>query len=268
MRTDRLIGTITILLGTAGFTPAQVVVATYGFNNSYAADQGGVPALTPYAPGTGTLSFATDTVNVGTQSVTRPVLIRGGGNGASQPDQAGAELTTSSLLSNPNVYSVEMVFSMDGTGGYQRILNTNNASDDGLYAINDRVSIYNNGDQTGSGIFTYGPSTYHHLALTYDGTTAKEYLDGVPDVTQSSTVMANPNNLMRFFLDNAGSTSTNEFGPGRVALIRLWDGVLSDSQVAGLAAAPFAAVPEPGTMVLTGAVAVGAFIARRRRQPV
>jgi hypothetical protein len=116
----------------------------------------------------------------------------------------------------------------------------------------------------GTHTFTYGASTYHHLALTYDGTTANEYLDGALDITTTNGSMANVNNLMRFFLDNPAGGTTNEYGPGRVALIRLWDGVLSQSQVTTLAAAPFP-VPEPCTMPFTGVAAVGGFLHRRRR---
>jgi len=115
---------------------------------------------------------------------------------------------------------------------------------------------------------TFGQSVYHHVALTYDGTTAKEYLDGAFDLTLATpTAVANPNNLFRFFLDNSTGGSTSEYGPGRVALVRLWDGVLSDPQVASLAANPFT-VPEPGTLLLTGTAAVGGLLRLRRRRVV
>src|SRR5262249_45348511 len=130
-----LLAAVFVLAATAPVR-AQIAAATYEFQNSYAADEAGRPALTPYAPGTGTLAFTADTVSVGSQSVGRTVLARGGTVAAVQANQAGVELTTSSLLTNPNLYSVEMVFSMStSNGSYQRLLTSNNASDNGLYAV-------------------------------------------------------------------------------------------------------------------------------------
>jgi hypothetical protein len=143
MMTPRSLCAVALMLAACGATSAQVVVATYEFQNSYAADESGKPALNPYAPGAGTLSFTTDTVNVGSQSVTRTVLGRGGTTGAAQTDQAGVELNTGTLLTNPNMYSIDMVFSMTtNSGGYQRLVNTNNGIDGGLYALGLNAVIY------------------------------------------------------------------------------------------------------------------------------
>jgi hypothetical protein len=246
---------------------SQAVLATYEFQNTYAADQAGKPALNPYAPGTGTLSFVTDTVNVGSQSLTRTVLSRGGSLLASPANQAGIELNTSGLLTSQSVYSAEEIFSLNLRSSYQRLLNTNDNSDNGLYVLTDNVVIYNAANISGTHTFTYGASTYHDLILTYDGTTAKEYLDGALDISVANPAMANPNNFMRFFLDNSGSSSNNDYGPGQVALIRLYDGVLSAGQVATIAAAPFA-VPEPDTFLMTAAAGVASVFKLRRRKAV
>jgi hypothetical protein len=130
----RLLSTLAagaLALVVAGAARSQAV-ATYEFQNTYAADQSGKPALNSYAPGTGTLAFITDTVSVGSQSLTRTVLDRGGAVAAAQANQAGVQLTTTSLLTNPNVYSVDMVLSMTTLASYERVLNTNDGIDGGL----------------------------------------------------------------------------------------------------------------------------------------
>jgi hypothetical protein len=273
MRTARLVVAAIAAMTICFPAQAQVAVATYEFNNSYAADQAGVVALNPYAPGAGTLSFVTDTVNVGTQSVTRPVLVRNSsGPPVSQPNQAGVELNTTGLLTNSNIYSVEVVFSINSNSAtYQKLVNTVNNQDYGLYLANGKLDIYDpaqGGDHFGSAPFTAGPSTYHHLVLTDDGQASNRgsvYLDGSLETSLVPTnTTLNPNNFMRFFLDDlAGSQS--ESGPGRVALIRLYDGVLTPSEISTLAAAPFA-VPEPGTLILTGLAAAGGMFGARRRR--
>src|SRR4051812_27545818 len=95
----------------AGPARAQLAVATYELNNNYNAEQSGPPALNPYSSGTGTLSFVTDTVNIGSQNVSRTVLVHGGSASANPANQAGVELSTTTLLTNPNIYSAEFVFS-------------------------------------------------------------------------------------------------------------------------------------------------------------
>lgn len=265
MRLD-LLATCAFALIAAGTVPAQPVtdpVVTYEFNGTYAADQSGKPALNPFAPGTSTLTFSSDTVTVGLYSSARTVLVRGGAMGEFQANQAGVELTTTGLLTNPNVYSIDMVFSMNTSGIFERLLNTNNASDNGLYVQGPNVDLFDNAGHNGSHTFTYG--SYHHMGLTYDGTTANEYLDGALDITLSTTAMQNPNNLMRFFIDNTPTGQTNEYGPGNVALVRLWDGILSQAQITNLAANPFS-VPEPGKLLLTGAVGTAGLLKLRSRR--
>ncbi len=262
MRLHRLSAVVVVALVGTSPTPAQVT--TYQFNNSYAADESGKPALNPVSPGQ--LSFITDTVTVGSQSVTRTVLARGGTVGTAP--LAGVELNTGGLLTNPNVYSIEMVFSMSTQAGYERLLNTDDASDNGLYVQGSNVTLYDNAPNSGTQPFTYGPSTYHHMVLTYDGTTAREYLDRSPDITLATAVVSNPNNLVRFFLDNSTDGATDEYGPGNVALVRVWDQVLTPAQVSTLAANPFP-VPEPRSLALAGAAAagLGGAVVRRRRTP-
>jgi hypothetical protein len=70
----------------------------------------------------------------------------------------------------------------------------------------------------------------------------------------------NPGLLMDFFLDDTASDFTDEFSNGRVALIRLWDGVLTAEEAMRLAANPF--VAEPSTIVLASIALVPLLIRR------
>jgi hypothetical protein len=56
---------------------------------------------------------------------------------------------------------------------------------------------------------------------------------------------------MHFFADDTASGFVNDWAAGQVALIRVWDGVLSPAEVSTLAADPFGlAIPEPSCLAL------------------
>jgi hypothetical protein len=69
------------------------------------------------------------------------------------------------------------------------------------------------------------------------------YLDGVLELTTPETSVMNvgAEGLMHFFLDD--SETTGEYSDARIALLRAYRGVLTDSQVAALAADPFTSGP-------------------------
>jgi hypothetical protein len=115
---------------------------------------------------------------------------------------------------------------------------------------------------------------FHHVVLTDNGTTVAVYLDGISQFNTNTSIMNldfdptnNPNRLMGFFLDNVVGGGQGEWSAGEVALIRVWDSVLTAEQANELANNPFA-VPEPSTFVLVGAGFCGLFlIMRQRRDP-
>jgi len=170
---------------------------------------------------------------------------------ASPPDQqAGLALVTPGLV-NAQSYSVDMVLELSGgDGGWRRLLDVQDRqSDDGFYVDpSNNLDIYRISGSTAA--FTTG--AYHHVAMTVDGTAAmpivRAYLDGLLQFSSLTSEMAldadpanNPDQVLGIFLDNIAGGGQGEWSPGRVAILRLWDGVLTDAQAAALAASPFTA---------------------------
>src|SRR5580704_146861 len=117
------------------------LVATYTFNNTLAAQQTGVAALTAVDP-LGTSGFQTATVFGNLQTTYQF-------NGAATPvlDQGGLDFDTTGLISSDD-YSVEMVVELTGSTGWRRLLDASDRqSDDGLYIdpSNDLDSFPNGG---------------------------------------------------------------------------------------------------------------------------
>lgn len=237
-----------VTLAAAAAAQAQNPVATYLFGGTLSAQEGGKPALTATDP-LGLNAFTTDTVFGATHTVYQTV-----GNATPVLNQAGLTLDTTSLLSL-NSYSVEMVFKFsDRDGAWRRIIDVQNRqSDNGFYVdTSNQLDIY---PVTGGATFTNG--VYHDVFLTVaSDNTVSAYLDGALAFTGLTTNMdiANPGNLMNFYLDNTAGGGQGEYSNASTALIRLYDGPVSAGQIRTIAANPFAAAstaaPEPGTAAL------------------
>ena len=217
--------------------------ATYQLNQSFAADQPGAPALTPVDPQVAS-AFVPDSV-LGTARTVWAFT----GTASPADQQAGLTLATPGLV-NAESYSVDMVAEFtQGDGAWRRLLDVQGRqSDNGFYVDpSNNLDIYPVSGSTAA----FATGVYHHVAMTVDGTAAmpvlRAYLDGVLQFTSMTSEMdldADPNNnpgqVLGLFLDNVAAGGQGEWSPGRVAIIRLWDGVLTDAQTAALAATPFA----------------------------
>ena len=233
----------------AGGAGGQMVVsrpanlkATYQLNQTFAADQLGAPALAPVDPMAASV-FLADTV----MGMARTVWAFNGT--ASPPEQqAGLTLATPGLV-NPASYSVDMIVELtQADGAWRRLLDVQNRqSDNGFYVDpSNNLDIYPISGSTAA----FATGVYHHVAMTVDGTAAapvvRAYLDGALQFTSMTSEMDldadpndNPGQVLGIFLDNVAASGIGEWSPGRVALVRVWDGVLTDAQTAALAASPF-----------------------------
>ena len=223
--------------------------ASYFFQNTLNAQQSGAPALTAIDP-TGTSGFVSD-----------PTLGRTVYNfsGSTTPtDQGGLSVNTSTILPTNNSYSVEMYFQFfDRNSAYRRILDAQQRqADSGLYVDpSNRLQVYPESD----GGNTFTNNAYHDVTLTDNSGTVKAYLDGNLSLTITTTDTDITGNTLNFFLDNLIGGGIGEYSTGDIAALRLYDGVLTDAQVAALAADPLAGsgnsmsgVPEPATWLLMG----------------
>ena len=238
---------------------AATPVATYLFNGNLAAVETGAPALVAIDP-LAANRFETAVVGGVSQSV-----YHWDGSGSEASLNAGLQLNASGLVQYNN-YSIEMVFEFLEPaafgGGWRRIVNTQNRqSDDGFYVEpGNRLQVYP--DVTGTTVFT-SPG-FHRVVLSnfvVGGVReVKAYLDGNLELTSGSDqlnldLVTNPGHLLHFFVDNLASNAQQEFADGRIAYLRLYDGVVIPT------------VPEPGTwaMWLCGGAWLGSFALRRRR---
>jgi len=144
----------------------------------------------------------------------------------------------------------------------------NRQSDNGFYVEpSNQLNVY----PITSGGATFTNNTYHDVALVNSAGVVYAYMDGTLSFSAATNVMDinNTGNLMNFFLDNTSGGGIGEYSSGRVALISLYSGALTASDVANIAGNPFApSVPEPEEyiMMLLGFGMVGYQIKRKQRK--
>lgn len=200
-----------------------VLKASYRFNGTLAADQAGAPALIPVDP-LGMNGFERLTWS----GVTYPVYRF---SGAAAGGQGGLILPSAGLIS-PKNYTIEMVFSLEAAERdmWRKLIDVSNRKDDtGLYIDRfDEVNLYSSGGRGG----TFTPNSLHKIVMStrqVDNETSEVnvYFDGA-HLFSAETHIANiddelnPDRLIHFFLDD--SDVTEEYVPGRIASLKVYDG--------------------------------------------
>ncbi|CAD6881448.1 hypothetical protein [Methylomonas albis] len=214
---------------------AATLVASYSFNDSLAANEASAPDLLSIDP-LGLSGFETTTVNGQNQRV-----FHWNGNGSDSAQNAGLQLNASGLVSYNN-YSVELTFEFLEQAafgsGWRRIIDTQNRqSDDGFYVDpSNKLFVY----PVISGNTLFTTPGFHNVVLTnnvVNGTReVKAYLDGILELTSDSDQLNldnpnNPSHLLHFFVDNLAGPAQQEFADGRIASLKLYDGIIIPTPV-------------------------------------
>ena len=91
------------------------------------------------------------------------------------------------------------------------------------------MSWMNGTKQTITSNVTIPSGIWHNIAVTYDGTTAKLYVDGVLDA--SNPLITVPANSQSFLIAAADGVSTTSFFNGNIDEVRVWKVPLTDKQL-------------------------------------
>lgn len=236
-----------------------VVVASYGFQGTLAADQASAPSLVAIDP-LGRNGFETALVH----GVSRTVY-RFDGTGDDPLNNAGLSLATAGLVA-PDRYTLSMTFSIDAPAAYGsgwiRLVDTEaRQSDNGLYlsprtwsppealTLVQKTEVDPAGDvHVGSGSLAF--QSFHDLVLSVaPGSSAGTqvvnlWVDGAHELSDVVTDrfnldnVNNPGRVLGLFADNlAVAQAPYEFASGRIASLTLDDTL---------------PVPEPASAVLLG----------------
>ena len=204
---------------TTATTPALGLKADYQFQNTLKSTTGTAPDLVNIGS-SGANTFTTATVD----GQSRTVLTFPENNGLALPSTTG-------VISN-DTYSIVVLFSFtDATSGYRRVLDFKNGSQDtGLYFLHGNMNFYDVASATTTSITS---NTFVQVVLTRDAArNVVGYVNGVQQISFTDTGdlgVIDLNNILRFFQDNGSEASA-----GSVARIRIYDSVLSPTDVSGL----------------------------------
>ena len=197
------------------------VTADYRFENSLADSVGAATELSAIG------ADATGFIDEAVLGQTRPVLTFDRGSGLA--------LTPASVVIGSE-YTIELVFRFDRLDGWAKIVDFNDATEDcGLYSLDGRMDFWP--ITTGFGAALEADS-YAHVVLTRDATdTVVAYVNGARQLSFHDTgdiAVIDANDTLRLFSDD--TVTSNEDSAGAVSRIRLYDGPLTASEVAALAA--------------------------------
>ena len=197
------------------------ITADYRFENSLANSVGAATELS--AIGVDATGFIDDAV----LGQTRPVLTFDRGS--------GLMLTPASMVIGSE-YTIELVFRFDRLDDFAKIVDFNNATQDcGLYSFDGRMDFWPITPAFGTALEA---DKYAHVVLTRDATdTVVAYVNGVRQLSFHDTgdiAVIDANDTLRLFSDD--TVTPNEDSGGAVSRIRLYDGALTASEVAALAA--------------------------------
>ena len=110
-----------------------------------------------------------------------------------------------------------------------------------------RFMVQNGGAALTNTSTTYSANTWHHVMATDDGTDRAVYLDA--GGKGSGSLLHGSTNMDRFSIGRAGDATPDTYFSGAIAEISVWNAVLTDAEVAMLAAGYSPLFVRPGNLV-------------------
>lgn len=168
----------------------------------------------------------------------------------------GLTLTLGSPLA---AWSLVFGVQLDETSQWRKLVDLSGlTSDRGLYAYATGLTYYEFGGPTPG---TFPALTDLVVALVFDGTTTKTYLNGVEQQRLVATGAGFPGALSSLVMfEDDTITHKTEAASGSADWVRIYDGALSANELSGVAAVP---LPASGAALLAGIAGLAAL--RRRR---
>ncbi len=201
--------TVTAMIGITNNSGAD-----YQFQMTLASSVGSPPALADIGVGN---TYATDTVD----GCPRTVRLF--------PLHNGLELQPTASVVASNIYTLVLLFRLDQTNNWRRLLDFNaGTSDNGLYVNSGRLYFYPSAQAAAP---TIAAGQYVQVVLTRDGTTVVGYVNGVQQFSFADSGgygIISGANALRFFKDD---TAADDSG-GAVARLRLFAAAMPAAQVA------------------------------------
>ncbi|SFS41408.1 LamG-like jellyroll fold domain-containing protein [Lutibacter maritimus] len=126
--------------------------------------------------------------------------------------------------SNTNASIVSKRNNTYANGGYDFKINASG---------NLEMSWKNGATQTITSSVVIPSNKWHHVAVVYNGTQAKLYIDGVEDVTQTKNLAVPITNSESFLIAAAdgNESNTTSFFQGNIDEVRIWNTALSQDQL-------------------------------------
>ena len=237
-----------IAFGLAGSALAALT-ADYRFQNTLASSVSGAPALVDV--GVDPNTYIVDSVD----GVNRVVL--------HFVQDSGVALSPTTGVTNGSTYTIVILARMDAEQGFNRYVAFDPTADEGLYNQND--------SNTNTGALKFfdlaiGPGkpivndTYQQIALTRSaGGTLVGYVDGVQQFSVADpggAGVVSAAKTLTFLKDDNGEAAED----GEVARIRIYDNVLSPSEIAALDRLPPQIVPYVPALSPLGLLALAALL--------
>lgn len=169
-------------------------------------------------------------------------------------------------LNDTHVWSIEFKASFDSlVGTWKKMVDFQNLSiDDGIYLEYSQLQYYPQ-KSVASGIEVGRDFT---VVLTRDALgTLRGYVDGkrlwsIKNDGGYTNNSVSADNVLHFFVDDR-LRDQKEAQAGSLDYLRIYDGVLTDAEIAGVPTSP---VPEPGTVALLSAGLLGLAFTRRHKK--